>query len=577
MEKEINKEYKKANKNDVKKVENSQKEIVKKLDLEDRVFATTKRQCFSTLKDHKENFHNNPQVRLINPTKPDVGKISKQILEKVNKHIRKVTKMNQWTCNSEVTQWFKEIENKKSKKFIQVDVVNFYPSITEQLLRNSIDWARQYIDITQEDEDSILKSKQSVLYNEGEAWIKKGNTNFDVAQGSFDGAECSELVGLFILADIRKIENLNSGIYRDFLAVTNAQGRQGEKLKERITQVFAKYGLSTTATANAKIVNFLDITFNLNDGSFKPYNKPGNIPTYVNKLSNHPPSIIKNIPANVNKRLSSISSDENMFKSAVPQFQEALTKSGYDFTLKFDPNASKPRNKKKSRKRNILWFNPPYNSTVGTNIAKEFLKLIDECFPPSHPLRKVFNRKNVKVSYSTTANMAQIISSKNAAILKTPEQEKRLCSCPKDKKPECPLDQKCLSEEIIYQAKVTQPNGETKTYIGLCSTDFKQRLGVHKQSFKDPNKSNTSLSNYIHELKSKAIEPKISWKLIDRGRAYSPVHGVCQLCTREAYYITYKPNLAELNSKSEIFAACRHKKSKLLFPPEPGRKKSPGT
>ena len=119
------------------------------------------------------------------------------------------------------------------------------------MLRNSIDWARQYIDITQEDEDSILKSKQSVLYNEGEAWIKKGNTNFDVAQGSFDGAECSELVGLFILADIRKIENLNSGIYRDdFLAVTNAQGRQGEKLKQKITQVFAKYGLSTTATAN---------------------------------------------------------------------------------------------------------------------------------------------------------------------------------------------------------------------------------------------------------------------------------------------------------------------------------------
>ena len=35
--------------------------------------------------------------------------------------------------------------------------------------------------------------------------------------------------------------------------------------------------------------------------------------------------------------------------------------------------------------------------------------------------------------------------------------------------------------------------------------------------------------------------------------------------------------LAELNSKSEIFAACRHIKSKLLFPPEPGRKKSPGT
>ena len=123
-----------------------------------------------------------------------------------------------------------------------------------------------------------------------------------------------------------------------------------------------------------------------------------------------------------------------------------------------------------------------------------------------------------------------------------------------------------------------QPNAETKTYIGLCSTDFKARLGQHKQTFKDPAKSQTSLSHYIHELKSKAIEPVISWRIIDRGRTYSPVHGVCQLCTKEAFYITHYPRLAELNSKSEIFAACRHIKSKLLFPPEkPGRKKSQGT
>ena len=122
-----------------------------------------------------------------------------------------------------------------------------------------------------------------------------------------------------------------------------------------------------------------------------------------------------------------------------------------------------------------------------------------------------------------------------------------------------------------------QPNAETKTYIGLCSTDFKARLGQHKQTFKDPEKSQTSLSHHIHELKSKEIDHEISWKLIDRGKTYSPVHGVCQLCTKEAYYITLYPRLAELNSKSEIFAACRHIKSKLLFPPEPGRKNSPGT
>ena len=220
------------------------------------------------------------------------------------------------------------------------------------------------------------------------------------------------------------------------------------------------------------------------------------------------------------------------------------------------------------------------NATVGTNIGKEFLKLIDECFPPSHPLHKIFNRKNVKVSYSGTPNIEKIIASKNSKVLKTPEPEKRTCSCPKNK--ECPLDGKCLSSEIIYQATVHLPNAETKTYIGLSSTEFKKRLGVHRQTFNDPEVSQTSLSNFIHELKTRSIDididTDITWKLMDRGKTYSPVHGVCQLCTREAYHIIFYPRFAELNARSEIFSACRHKKSKLLFPPERGRKKkSPGT
>ena len=122
----------------------------------------------------------------------------------------------------------------------------------------------------------------------------------------------------------------------------------------------------------------------------------------------------------------------------------------------------------------------------------------------------------------------------------------------------------------------------TKTYIGLSSTEFKKRLGVHRQTFNDSEVSQTSLSNYIHELKARSIDidkdTDITWKLMDRGKTYSPVHGVCQLCTREAYHIIFYPRFAELNARSEIFSACRHKKSKLLFPPGRGRKKkSQGT
>ena len=52
--------------------------------------------------------------------------------------------------------------------------------------------------------------------------------------------------------------------------------------------------------------------------------------------------------------------------------------------------------KQKSRKRNILWFNPPYSISVKTNIGKLFRCLKNKNFPPIHKYRKIFNRNTVK-------------------------------------------------------------------------------------------------------------------------------------------------------------------------------------
>ena len=128
---------------------------------------------------------------------------------------------------------------------------------------------------------------------------------------------------------------------------------------------FARHNLKTTATANLTKVDFLDVTLALDDGSYKAFNKPNNIPQYVNIHSNHPPSVLKNIPASVNKRISTISSDEKMFKTEVPLFQEAIKKSGYKYTLEFDPKASDPPTKKKSRKkRNCLYLPYTHLTTI---------------------------------------------------------------------------------------------------------------------------------------------------------------------------------------------------------------------
>ena len=76
--------------------------------------------------------------------------------------------------------------------------------------------------------------------------------------------------------------------------------------------------MKLTIEANKKCVNYLDVTLDLRTESFKPYIKPGNIPQYINHNSNHPPSIIRNISEAINRRLSNISSDKQLFESAIP-------------------------------------------------------------------------------------------------------------------------------------------------------------------------------------------------------------------------------------------------------------------
>ena len=55
-----------------------------------------------------------------------------------------------------------------------------------------------------------------------------------------------------------------------------------------------------------EVVNYLDVTFNLNDGTYKAYTKPNNEIKYIHKNSNHPPSVIPQIPLSIESRLSTI-------------------------------------------------------------------------------------------------------------------------------------------------------------------------------------------------------------------------------------------------------------------------------
>ena len=145
-------------------------------------------------------------------------------------------------------------------------------------------------------------------------------------------------------------------------------------------------------------MDFLDVTFNLTNNTYQPYMKPGNTTLYVYKYSNHPPGIIKNIPESINKRLNNISSSKEVFDKAAPNYQQALDNSGYKYKLKYKEGENIPK-RKRSRNKKITWYNPPYNANISTNIGKQFLKIIDTCFPKEDPLHKIFNRHTIKVSY----------------------------------------------------------------------------------------------------------------------------------------------------------------------------------
>ena len=340
-----------------------------------------------------------------------------------------------------------------------------------------------------------------------------------------------------------------------------------------LRKIFEHNGLKITIETNQKSINYLDVTLNLQTEKHQPYIKPGNIPSYINTKSNHPPSIIKAVPEGINKRLSQISSNEQLFNQATPVYQAALKRSGHTYQLKYNPDTRRSTtNNKRKRSRNITWFNPPFDASVKTNVGRMFLDIVDKSFPDAHILRPLFNRNTLKISYSCMPNVKNAIDAHNKSQLRQPTTEPtKSCNC-RDK-PNCPLNGQCRSKGIIYQATVSTqekyPNGTIKpkneTYVGLTDTDFKSRYVNHKQSFTNRTLQNaTELSKYIWKLKEKNTDYKITWKTLGKAQSYSNRTKKCNLCLLEKFFIICHPDKATLNKKSELISHCRHMSKFLL-------------
>ena len=221
--------------------------------------------AYITLKDHKENFRNNTKCRLINPSKSEVGRVSKKYLNDIIADVSRKTEVNQWRNTATVINWFKNLSDKHKRKFIKFDIAEFYPSISENLLNKSIAYAKSFTKIEDNVINAIKLARKSLLFNKEGTWVKKvDDTLFDVTMGSFVGAEICELVGLYILDKLSSlIGSKNVGLHRDdgLAAMNSSSGPVLDKMRKNIIALFKNEGLSITIETNLFEMDFLDVAF----------------------------------------------------------------------------------------------------------------------------------------------------------------------------------------------------------------------------------------------------------------------------------------------------------------------------
>ena len=114
---------------------------------------------YITLKDHKDNFRLVHPCRLINPCKSEIGKISKSILEDINRNLVKLLQVNQWRNSESVIKWF----------FRKVSLNGFILLKTNHsVIYYAILFAQQYIDIPEIHLRIIKHCRKSLLHHDNE-------------------------------------------------------------------------------------------------------------------------------------------------------------------------------------------------------------------------------------------------------------------------------------------------------------------------------------------------------------------------------------------------------------------------
>ena len=147
--------------------------------------------------------------------------------------------------------------------------------------------------------------------------------------------------------------------------------------------------------------------------------------------------------------------------------------------------------------------------------------------------------------------MESVILSRNKQILNL---SKEYFGCNYRVRNKCPLDNKCLTPSIVYEAKVSnKTNNECKRYLGASETPFKERFRSHTRDFKHKKYEKlTGLSKYIWTTKSDGLIPIVKWSIVKRVNSKTAAN-YCKLYLIEKFYI-----IQSLDDKNLLNETCRH-------------------
>ena len=150
-------------------------------------------------------------------------------------------------------------------------------------------------------------------------------------------------------------------------------------------------------------------------------------------------------------------------------------------------------------------------------------------------------------------NVKNIISSHSKKIINSGNEENgKTCNC--KNKSDCPLDNKCLINKIVYKAEIETNNDtnelSTKVYFGISETEFRPRYNNHTMSFKNQtHKNDTELLKYIWSLKDENKDFDIKWSISKKSSGYS--------IERQADML--------LNKRLDLASKCRHENKYILM------------